>query len=238
MHILTIGERMNRYIRKHYRWIILAGICLFFIAGIKVHAEYQKRTAPLSGVVVVLDPGHGGKDDGARAEGVKEQEINLQIAQKVKAHLETAGATVQMSRDGAYDLASDGAENRKREDMKKRVAMINEEPTDVFISIHLNSYPNTAIQGAQAFYKKEDEASKTFAQLIQDGFNALTQNEKSIKTGDYYILNNTNRPGVLVECGFISNAEERAKLASDEYQEQIAIVLYESVCNYLDVLVL
>lgn len=188
---------------------------------------------PLSGVTLVLDAGHGGKDQGAQVEDVKEQEINLQITKKLKTKLENAGANVTLTRDGAHDLASEGASNRKKEDMKNRVAIINQEPSDLFISIHLNSYPNTSIQGAHAFYKKGDEASKQFADIIQKRFNVLTKLEKDSKTGDYYILNNTDRPGVLVECGFVSNAEERAKLVSEEYQDQLADVLYNSVLEYL-----
>lgn len=188
---------------------------------------------PLSGVTLVLDAGHGGKDQGAQVEDVKEQEINLQITKKLKTKLENAGANVTLTRDGAYDLASEGASNRKKEDMKNRVAIINQEPSDLFISIHLNSYPNTSIQGAHAFYKKGDEASKQFADIIQKRFNVLTKLEKDSKTGDYYILNNTDRPGVLVECGFVSNAEERARLVSEEYQDQLADVLYNSVLEYL-----
>lgn len=188
---------------------------------------------PLSGVTLVLDAGHGGKDQGAQVEDVKEQEINLQITKKLKTKLENAGANVTLTRDGAYDLASEGASNRKKEDMKNRVAIINQEPSDLFISIHLNSYPNTSIQGAHAFYKKGDEASKQFADIIQKRFNVLTKLEKDSKTGDYYILNNTDRPGVLVECGFVSNAKERAKLVSEEYQDQLADVLYNSVLEYL-----
>ena len=92
-----------------------------------------------------------GKDDGARSNEAKEQEINLKIAQKLKKLLEEGGAHVTMTRDGAYDLASEGASNRKREDMKKRIELINQDKTDLFISIHLNSYPNTSVKGAQAF---------------------------------------------------------------------------------------
>ena len=95
----------------------------------------------LDGVEIVLDPGHGGKDDGARSNEAKEQEINLKIAQKLKKLLEEGGAHVTMTRDGAYDLASEGASNRKREDMKKRIELINQDKTDLFMSIHLNSYP-------------------------------------------------------------------------------------------------
>lgn len=206
------------------------------VLAIKVQADTKSTYAPLQGVVIVVDPGHGGKDDGARAEGVKEQEVNLAISLKLKAALQAQGATVKLTRDGAYDLASEGAANRKREDMKQRVAMINEEPSDLFISVHLNSYPNVAVHGAHAFYQKENPSSKAFAQIVQNHFNALTKEEKESKLGDYYILNYSERPGILVECGFLSNQEDRTKLINEEYQKQLADALCNSVLEYLDVL--
>lgn len=222
---------------KKYRWIWLLCIMVLIAVGcLHVDAKRNEFYAPLSGITIVLDAGHGGKDQGAQVENVKEQEINLLLTQKLKTKLEDAGAKVVLTRDGAYDLASEGASNRKKEDMKNRVAIINEEASDLFISIHLNSYPNTSIQGAHAFYKKEDEASKQFANIIQKYFNDVTKLEKDVKTGDYYILNNANKVGVLVECGFISNAQERAKLITDSYQEELAEVLYKSVLEYFDCL--
>lgn len=224
--------------KKNWRWII-ACLCFLALAMVwKVHAESKSQALPLSGVTIVVDPGHGGKDDGASGGELKEQEINLAIALKLRSELEKAGATVTMTRDGSYDLASDGATNRKREDMKKRVAIINEEPSDLFISIHLNTYPNVGIHGAQAFYQKGDEASAQLAEIIQRRFNDLTQSEKKSKTGDYFILNETNRPGVLVECGFLSNANDREALAQDSYQQKLAQLLRESIEEYFMILTL
>lgn len=232
---MEIGESM-RLIKK-YRWIgIGCTVLLLCTLCMRVAAEQTKEYAPLSGVTIVLDAGHGGKDQGAQVENVKEQEINLLITQKLKAKLEGAGASVTLTRDGAYDLASEGASNRKKEDMKNRATIINQKESDIFISIHLNSYPNTSIQGAHAFYRKGDPASEQLAQILQAHFNLLTGLDKDAKAGDYYLLNQTEIPGVLVECGFVSNAEERSKLVTDAYQEQIADVLYEGVLEYLGAL--
>lgn len=234
-HIHVIGENMRQI--KKYRWIGIGCMLVLFCAlCMQVAAEQTKEYAPLSGVSIVLDAGHGGKDQGAQVENVKEQEINLLITQKLKAKLEGGGASVTLTRDGAYDLASEGASNRKKEDMKNRAAIINQKESDIFISIHLNSYPNTSIQGAHAFYRKGDPASEQLAQILQSHFNLLTGLDKDAKAGDYYLLNQTEIPGVLVECGFVSNAEERSKLVTDAYQEQIADVLYEGVLEYLGAL--
>ena len=224
--------------KQRRRWMI-ACLCIFALVAVwKVQAETKSQALPLSGVTVVVDPGHGGKDDGASGGDLKEQEINLAIALKLRTELEKAGANVTMTRDGSYDLASDGATNRKREDMKKRVEIINTEPNDLFISIHLNTYPNVSIHGAQAFYRKGDEASKQLAEIIQRRFNDLTQTEKKSKTGDYFILNESERPGVLVECGFLSNAGDRKSLAQSSYQQQLAQLFTESIEEYLMALTL
>ncbi len=222
---------------KYRRWSIIGIICIVLLAALmSIHAWAQPAGLPLDGVSIVVDPGHGGKDEGAQKEKVKEAQINLSISQKLKSELEKLGANVTLTRDGAYDLASEGAQNRKREDMKKRAAMINEDRIDLFISVHLNAYPNVSIHGAQVFYRKKDEASKAFADIIQKRMNTFTQVEKKSKTGDYYILNETTPPGVLVECGFLSNENDRLNLTKDAYQQELAKVLSESVAEYLNVL--
>ena len=212
--------------------ILAASFCLSHITSVSAKRAFHA----LDGVEIVLDPGHGGKDDGARSNEAKEQEINLKIAQKLKKLLEEGGAHVTMTRDGAYDLASEGASNRKREDMKKRIELINQDKTDLFISIHLNSYPNTSVKGAQAFYAPKNEVSKVFADIVQKHFRALTQTKMTSKQGDYYILNNAQKIGSLVECGFLSNAEDRAKLITDEYQQKVAQTLYDSILEYFNFL--
>lgn len=225
--------------RKHYilciamlATVIASACMLSHIQSINASRTYHS----LSGVSIILDPGHGGKDDGARAGNVKEQEINLKIAKKLETLLKNNGASVTLTRDGAYDLASANATNRKREDMKKRMEIINADQTDLFLSIHLNAYPNTSVKGAQAFYEKDNEVSKVFADIIQKNFKKLTGTNMTSKTGDYYILNNAKKIGSLVECGFLSNDEDRSKLVTDEYQQDIAESLCNSIVEYFSFL--
>ena len=201
-----------------------------------VNVEAEKDRKVLDGVVVVLDAGHGGKDDGARCENEKEQDINLSIVKKLQKQLQTKGAEVILTRDGKYDLASANASNRKREDMKKRMEIINADKVDVFLSVHLNSYPNNSVHGAQAFYQKGNAVSETFAKLIQKHFKVLTQTKMSAKPGDYYLLNNAKKIGSLVECGFLSNPEDRSNLKSPSYQEKVAQCLCNSIVEYFDFL--
>lgn len=225
--------------KKKYILTILVICTLTFASSLIAHVTRimaSRSFQPLSGIRVVLDPGHGGMDDGAYSNGVKEDEINLKIAMKLKKLLNDAGAEVVLTRDGDFDLAEEKAKNRKREDMKKRVELINDKKTDIFLSIHLNAYPNTSVKGAQAFYEKDNEVSNVFADIIQKHFKRLTNTKMTSKAGDYYILNNAKKIGALVECGFLSNYEDKQKLITDAYQDEVAKSLYESIAEYFDMI--
>ena len=216
--------------------VLLSLICASLLIEGITYTYAKKHYVPLQGVSIVLDAGHGGKDDGAQSGDIKEQAINLNITLYLKELLENAGAKVILTRDGDYDLADDSATNRKREDMKKRMELINAEDVDLFLSIHLNAYPNPSVKGAQAFYEKNNEVSKVFADIVQKYLKELTKTNMTSKVGDYYILNNANKVGALVECGFLSNAEDKAKLVQADYQKQIAQSLFNAIREYFDIL--
>lgn len=201
-----------------------------------MYANSEKAYQRLSGVHIVLDAGHGGKDDGAQSGSVKEQGINLNIVLALKELLEDSGSKVTLTRNGDYDLAEDSAKNRKRSDMEKRVALINQDKVDMFVSVHLNAFPNPSAKGAHTFYKKGDESSKIFGDIVQRNLKELTGTKMTSKIGDYYILNNADKVGVLVECGFLSNAQDRAKLVTEEYQQKVAKCLYDSIVEYFSML--
>ena len=131
---------------------------------------------------------------GAQRGDVREDAINLAIAREVRTLLIEQGASVIMTRDGDHDLAGEDAENRKREDMQQRVAIINCGWADAFISIHLNAYTSANVHGAQVFYQEENAASKQMAQQIQQQLSASTDTKMSAKPGDYYILEKPSVP--------------------------------------------
>lgn len=229
-HILHKGEYMKKKI------IIISFVIGVMCIGLRFHVMAKREAKVLDGVTIVLDAGHGGKDNGAMVEGIHEQEINLSIVEKTKKALEKKGANVVLTRNGSYDLASPNAKNRKREDMKKRMEIINQENTDLFISVHLNSYPNTNVQGAQVFYQKGNSASESFAKLIQNRLRKEADSKMSIKTGAYYLLNNTHKVGALVECGFLTNLHDRELLVQEKYQMKIASILCNSVVDFFEIL--
>lgn len=185
------------------------------------------------GKVIFVDPGHGGKDNGAISGNVLEDEINLKISGYLMELLIDSNAHVLVSRTGDYDLASIYDKNRKREDLKKRVQYINDSKPDMFVSIHLNTYTSNNVKGAQTFYQNNEE-SKKMANYIQIQLNNLESYARKSKYGDYYLLNKTYVSGVLIECGFLSNEEEKNQLISESYQRKIAQKIYLGIINYFN----
>lgn len=198
------------------------------------------QAAPLEGMVICLDPGHGGYDGGARAKdsGQWEKEINLAVAQKTAAALKSLGAQVVMTRDGDYDLteAANGANTKKRRDMKARIDIAKEAGAQLLLSIHMNEYRSASSSGPQVFYRKGQEASRLLAGCMQEslilGLEPVKKREAM--AGDYYILS-LDIPSVLVECGFISNSREEALLLTADYQEKLAKAIAQGVVCYRDV---
>ena len=180
--------------------------------------------------VVVIDAGHGGHDPGkVGVNDALEKDINLQIAEKIKTHLEKNGIEVVMTRE------DDVMEDTKLEDMKKRVALINKTKPAITVSIHQNSYSDSSVKGAQVFYYVDSKVSKEAASLMQGELRKVdTENSRQIKSNsDFYMLKKTEVPTIIVECGFLSNPEEAEKLVSDVYQEQMAEAICSGVLTWL-----
>lgn len=188
----------------------------------------------LNGKVIFVDPGHGGHDNGTSWEEILEDEINLSVAKKLYEKLVEFGAIAYISRNSDYDLASFYARSRKDEDMRKRVSYINSTSPDLFVSIHLNYFPNPNVSGAQVFYNRRNEKGKLLANCLQDSLNDLNKKNKVAKSGDYYLTNNSIYPGVIVECGFISNYQDRKKLTNENYQYTLVNKIIKGIINYLE----
>lgn len=184
---------------------------------------------------IYLDPGHGGKDGGAENDKVYEKNINLMICYYLKSYLENSGYNVKMTRYGDYDLASYNSKNRKTEDIKKRVDLINQEDIILYVSIHCNKYSNSKIYGAQTFYNCENKQNKDLAEKIQNRIKSLLNNTKreAKSITDKYLLDNVKTTGCLVEVGFLSNDVEVELLSKSEYQKQMAYCIYLGIIEYL-----
>jgi len=184
------------------------------------------------GFHVVVDAGHGGKDRGASGKnGTYESDINLAIARFLKTEFETKGIGVTMTRETQDWLAAPGARNKKKSDMDARRRIIERVKPDLVISIHLNTYPaDSSVRGLQTFYDKSGEVSKIYAEAIQNEFNrSPLATNRLARIGDYYILDSTAFPAVLVECGFLSNPDDEQLLGTTEYQRILAHYIASAV---------
>ena len=190
-----------------------------------------EATLPLNGKVIVLDAGHGGLDPGTVYKSIYEKDINLKIVMYLKKELEKYGASVLLTRNSDADLSGGVKNHRKKADFDNRIKIINSNDTDLYISIHLNYISEEKYYGAQVFYNKENF---NLANIIQNYLNDNTNSNRKVKKipANTYMYNKINKDGVLIECGFLSNKEEREKLITDNYQELLAKVISNAIVNY------
>ena len=189
----------------------------------------------LLGKVIYLDPGHGGLDPGAIYKDIEEEDINLEIAQKLRSVLESEGAIVYLTREGDYDLAVNNAVNRKRSDLSRRGNIINRSMCDLYLSIHLNADVSTTWKGAQVFYDDINSKNERIAEIMQIVLKEdLKTNREYKKTSEMYLHKRVTRPGVLIEVGFITNPNERYLLRTEEYQTKVANSITRGIKKYFD----
>ena len=204
-------------------------ICTMLISiPMTVSAHYM----PLSRKVIVLDAGHGGWDPGMVSGKVEEKHINLSIAQKLQTFLEQGGATVIITRLDDSDLAKS-----KSGDMNVRRLIANTSHADIFVSIHQNAYATSNVKGAQVFFFNESDNSQKLATFVQERIKDFVDSNNKFKVkanSNYYVLKQTAMPAVLVECGFLTNYNERQKLTSEEYQEKMAWGIYLGIVDYFN----
>lgn len=181
--------------------------------------------------VIVIDPGHGGKDPGkVGVNGALEKDINLQIARKLQKQLESKGFKVVMTR------TDDVSAESKQEDMKNRVNQINEIMPLITVSIHQNSYSDASVKGAQVFYFEESRESADAANIMQQELKVLdSENVRQSKSDNtFYMLKKTKVPIIIVECGFLSNPEDAEKLVKEDYQEKLSVTICNGIIKWLD----
>lgn len=180
--------------------------------------------------IITIDPGHGGKDPGTSYKNILEKNINLEISKKLKIELEKKSYKVYLTREGDYDLSKPNAISRKKSDFDNRIKLINEVKSNMYLSIHLNYLSDSRYSGAQVFYNKDNQE---LAEIIQKELNKRTNSNRQIKQiPDLYMYKRLNIPGVLIECGFISNSNERIKLQDNKYQLLIADSIADAIEEY------
>ncbi len=219
--------------------ILIAATVVFLIAAaiICAVAFSADKTASVGQKVIVIDAGHGGSDKGVVSKnGTKESEVNLKIAEMLKKQLEEGGFFVVMTR--TTDQGADETGSFKQEDFRKRKATVEKACPDMLLSVHCNKFPSSDRRGAQVFYNKFSIEGKTLADILQKSINGLnsvyTGRTYDALSGDYYMLNLTRSPSVIVECGFLSNAEDEALLRSDDYLNKLVYTIYDGVVAYFE----
>lgn len=217
-------------------------LLLIFLISLPIEQtsdSWDSWSLPLAGKTIVLDPGHGGPDGGAVGKGdTLEKDIALDVTKRIRDYLQQAGAIVYLTRETDKDLAAEetkGLSQRKVEDIKNRVALIDEKDPDLFVSIHLNALPSSEWSGAQTFYHPTLTSSRQLAENIQSEIklNLENTNREALAINGVYVLKHANRPAALVEIGFLSNPEERELLKTSTYQDEMAASIYRGILNYV-----
>ncbi len=232
--------------RRRSFYTVVAICTLIVVGGTLLILHKQPATSPtlswmMAEKTFLIDPGHGGTFPGRVNESnVLEKDINLDIALKLDQFLEETGALVVMTRRTDTDLIPQENKEEKlllqqRADLEQRIQIGVQSNADYFISIHCNSIPNEKWSGAQTFYNPDDSESQALAQAIQQ---MLTEqlgdhDREALPREDTYLFKNATMPTVIVECGFLSNAEEAAKLQDPAYQQQLAWAIYLGINQYL-----
>lgn len=228
---------------KKWKWyvglyiaVVLLSIGAAHLGSEAVTAFHQNRPIDRE-VCVIIDAGHGGEDGGASScTGVLESQINLEISLRLNDLLHLLGYQTHMIRTTDTAIYSEGEtlSAKKVSDLKNRVAIVNETDNALLVSIHQNTFPDGRYSGAQVFYSKNadskllaDHLQTTLIQSLNPG------SRRHAKPSDgIYLMQHIQQPGILVECGFISNAEEDTKLRSPEYQQKLACVIATEVAWY------
>lgn len=218
---------------------IMKIVSIMMISFLVLNISFLKVNAEENNKVIVIDPGHGGIDGGAKSEnGVIEKDINLSISLKTKAALESKGYRVIMTRSEDVGLYTEGKKVREKkiEDLGNRVKIKKENKCDAFISIHQNMFPQKNCKGAQV-WSANNEPSQKLGKIIQQKFKEeVDQNNKreaKVAKKEYKILNDGYEgASVIVECGFLSNPEECELLGKEDYQNKIANTLANAIDEY------
>ena len=192
--------------------------------------------------VIVVDAGHGLPDGGATSYDIVESDLNLQVSLKLYDELESRGYKVIMTRKDENNIAGEDNQSAsiakmKAQDLNNRVKIINESNADFCISIHMNKFENPKYWGWQTFYNKNSEDGKKLANLIQNNISkVIDKNNKrtSLSIDGIKIVDKTNIPVVIVECGFISNEEEAKLLQSEEYRLKLVQGIANGIEEFYD----
>ena len=222
--------------------VAISIISIFFPSSTSKEHDTQTESESVSETevtnlgTIVIDAGHGGLDPGkVGVNNALEKDINLSIALILKELLSTEGFHIVLTRDSDAIMAPLDSKSPKRDDLIARTNLIEQTNPIFTISIHQNSFPDASVSGPQVFYYTNSNEGKLLADTIQASLNKqLTPKKERVSQFNdaYFLLKNTPTPIVIVECGFLSNAEEADLLIQDSYQQKIAHAIYDGLLTY------
>ena len=209
------------------------------IGGSRAITVFSEHAPVKNRVCVIIDAGHGGVDGGTTScTGVEESKINLQIALKLRDVMHLLGMKTQMIRttDTSIHTGGNTIAAKKVSDLKERVRIVNETANSILISIHQNYFAQNQYHGAQVFYAATEESESLAKQLQKELIAALNHDShrQAKKASGIYLMQHIERPGILIECGFLSNPEEEALLRSSQYQNKLCAIIASVCSSYLD----
>ena len=218
--------------------LTIGGLLLAVIWGSRAITVISENMPVERQNCIIIDAGHGGEDGGATScTGKLESSFNLEISLRLNDLLHLLGYDTAMIRTSDVSIYTKGETiaQKKVSDLKERVRIANETENALLLSIHQNTYPESRYSGAQVFYA-DTAGSQQLAKELQSSFTTTVNqgsNRKSKKADGIYLMEHISCTGILVECGFLSNPEEEARLRSVEYQKKICCVIASSVSTYL-----
>lgn len=226
-----------RFLTIKKKTILIVLSVLIALASVISVAAITTSSMPKPEYTIVIDAGHGGRDGGAigKNTGVTESELNLMYAKELQSLCEDYGIGVVMTRSDMNGLYDESAPNKKKSEMERRKSIINGSGADIMISLHMNAFPLPSSNGAYVFYAKGSEQGLNLAKSVQTSLCQSFDNaRKYVSVGDYFVLNYSTMPSVLVECGFLSNPEEEKNLQSKEYCEKFCYSLLAGILTYFE----
>ncbi len=198
-------------------------IWIKFIFSMFFAAIFFHLSAAAVFAALVIDAGHGGKDPGATSNGVQEKDINLEIARYTFNYLSKNGYRVYMTRNKDVYIS-----------LADRVNFSNAIPADIFVSIHQNSFTSSNVKGIEVYHYIGSISGKQLATRIHDRIKSATgAASRGVKEANYYVLRNTTAIACLVECGFLTNAQDRTNLTNPEYQRKMGEAIAKGIIDFI-----
>lgn len=240
-HNRIVVKAMTANLKKGLA-VLVVGAALMVTGGALLHVSVQRTNSIAAAVAsrgqkIIIDAGHGGFDGGAVSGSLMEKDFNLAIAAELRDILSQKGYCILMTRESDTALSDGSGTSAKKQDMRKRRAIMEENPDAIFLSIHMNKFEDSVCKGAQVFYGAQNPRSEELAVAIQDSIKKELQpdNHRLAKQAgkSIYLLRTAAIPAVIVECGFLSNPQDADHLSQPEYRAKMANAIADGLELFL-----